>query len=189
MIQYHIDHNGYSTFVTLIDQSFQFVFRSLKTEWKELVFDYVYDWYDPDGGFGGGVPAFIPHAIDVYPLDDLDLTGKSITVAPKWTISASYKHTFDLPSGSVIESQIDSVYKTGYYLTWKPADEPLNYQEDYFKIDLSATYINPDGKWTFSTYVRNLMNYAEKQGYFGLPINQMTIGDPRTYGAVLSVRF
>lgn len=161
----------------------------LKTEWKELVFDYYYDWYDPDGGMGGTSAPWIPHAVDVYPLEDLVLTGKSMTVAPEWTIGASYKHTFNLVSGSIIESQIDTVYKTGYYLTWKPADEPLNYQEAYYKIDLSATYIHQNGNWTFSTYVRNLMNYADKQGYFGTPINQMIIGNPRTYGAVLSVRF
>jgi hypothetical protein len=53
-------------------------------------------------------------------------------------------------------------------------------------------YSSPDGKWTLSGYVKNLKNYAEKKSYFSMGMGgggSMMIGEPRTYGAVLSVRY
>jgi outer membrane receptor protein involved in Fe transport len=51
------------------------------------------------------------------------------------------------------------------------------------------TYNNPDGNWSLSVWGRNLTNYAEKRAYFGEPVYQMSVGNPRTYGAVLSAHF
>ena len=54
--------------------------------------------------------------------------------------------------------------------------------------DISAVYSHPDGKWGISGYAKNIFNYAEKRSY-GPDHNQMAIGDPRTHGAFLSVRY
>jgi hypothetical protein len=54
----------------------------------------------------------------------------------------------------------------------------------------NMAYNAPSGKWTLSAYVNNIENYAEKRTYMNAGGQGMLdIGDPRTYGAVLSVKF
>jgi hypothetical protein len=74
-------------------------------------------------------------------------------------------------------------------MSWKDSDYPYNYQEAFTNADLTGTYYNADGKWTFSVYVKNVRNYAEKRSYMGAPANEMRVGTPRTLGGVLSVKF
>lgn len=158
----------------------------MKSEWTDMVFDYVYDWRVTDSN---DLMSNEEGTVEVEYLEDIVLTGKSMTNSPEWTISASYKHIFNLANGGSLETQIDTVYKSEYELTWRWEDYPYNYQEAYHKTDLSATYIHSDGKWTLSAYARNVENYADKRGYFGDPVNEMRVGSPRTYGAILTVRY
>jgi hypothetical protein len=67
---------------------------------------------------------------------------------------------------------------------------PYNYQEPHYIINGNVTYTHSSGKWSLNAYIKNAMNYAVKTfwqnnaGSYSLGLN-----DPRTYGAVLSVRF
>jgi hypothetical protein len=137
-----------------------------------------------------GVPNWAtPEAIEIYPLEDEDYEGKPMTASPEWNITASYQHTFDLPNGGTLVPQVDLLYKGDYRLTWKDDDYPYNYQEAYYKLDLSMNYTHSDGKWSVTGYCRNVGDYAEKRSYFPEPVNESRIGQPRTYGAVFSVRY
>lgn len=157
----------------------------LKSEWTDLVFDYYYDYYVTEA-----IPRDAPaQVVEILPLDDRSYNGKPMTHSPDWTIGANYKHIFILPNGGSLETQINATYKSDYRLTWKDEDYPSNYQEAYHMIDLTANYIHSDGKWTLSAYVRNLENYAVKMGYAPMPMDETRVGSPRTYGAVLSVRY
>jgi hypothetical protein len=112
-----------------------------------------------------------------------------MTSSPKFTITLNYSHNFMFSNGSSVKFMLDTRYKTSYRLSWKKDDYVYNYQEPCHITGLSSIYSNSDGKWTFTGYVKNLENYAEKRGYMGDPINEMMVGNPRTYGAVLSVNF
>jgi iron complex outermembrane receptor protein len=159
----------------------------LKSEWKDLKFTFYYDW-DATGG-RGGPPGSAAVPIEIRPLLDRDYGGKPMTNSPELTISANYTHIFNLANGGSLETRIDALHKGEYKLSWKEEDYPYNHQEAYTTFDLSATYVHSDGKWTLSTYVRNVENYAEKRGYFPRPINETHVGTPRTYGAVLILRY
>jgi iron complex outermembrane receptor protein len=119
----------------------------------------------------------------------VDYNGLPMTSSPEWTINGSYSHRFSLWNGGNLEAKVDGQYKSDYKLSWRIKDEPYNYQESFFIFNANLTYNSPDGQWSISAYGRNLTEYAEKRSYFGEPVYQTGIGNPRTYGAVFSARF
>jgi iron complex outermembrane recepter protein len=161
-----------------------------KSKWTDLTFDYYYP-YGPSTSVGGpdAVSTDIVDNSVLVPLDTINYNGKAMMMTPPWNINFTYSHSFNFWNGSSLKAQISERYKSSYSLTWVDSDYPMNYQEASHKTDLSGTYTHSDGKWNFSAYVKNLENYAEKTGYMAGAVNQMTVGDPRTYGAVLSVKF
>ena len=162
----------------------------LKSEWTSLTFNYKYKWQI----IGSYMPAPPGNTSDtvgvtVGPLSALTLNGQSMMNSPKITANLIYRHDFSLWNGGDLRTQVDGRYKSSYKLTWKAEDYPYNYQEAYIKANFSAIYTHPNGIWTLTGYVRNIFKYADKTGYMGQPMYQTMIGDPRTYGGVLSVKF
>jgi iron complex outermembrane recepter protein len=158
----------------------------LKSEWTDLTFDYYYDYL-----IVGVMPGEPWGAENIVPADTVSYNGKPMTMSPPWSVTGSYSHNFNLPNGSYIKAQIDERYKAAYRLSWKDGDYPWNYQEACHLTDLTAIYTNSDGNWTLTGYVKNLENYAEKRMYMTPGGGQgiTTLGSPRTYGGVLSVKF
>lgn len=151
-----------------------------KSEWTDLYFDYYYEWtqvVDEETG-----------EIVTVPIEDVSYNGKSMANTPPLTISASYSHNFILWNGGSIKPTLNVRYQTDYRVSWPDADYPVNYQESYYLADFTAVYTHPNNKLNFSIYVRNIENYAVKRGYYGT-MKKLIIGEPRTYGAVLSLKF
>lgn len=136
----------------------------LKTEWTDLYLDFLYDWYTPDE----------------------DYNGKPMKNSPPWTISISYSHVFTLANGGTVNTRVDSRFRTAYKLTYRESEYPNNYQETFHIEDVNVVYSDPQGKWSFTAYSKNIFNYAEKKRYTN---NSLSIGDPRTYGCILSLKF
>ncbi|MBN1627062.1 MAG: TonB-dependent receptor [Deltaproteobacteria bacterium] len=114
--------------------------------------------------------------------------------APKYSITASYQHRFDLSGGGSLLARIDPRYKAKSILQFQPSGlegfdtEKLNTEPAHLMADVSLNYSNASGNWSLNSYVKNVTNHAEKTGFY-MGINYMQIGNPRTYGAVLSVKF
>ena len=114
--------------------------------------------------------------------------------APKYSITASYQHMFDLSGGGSLLARIDPRYKTKTTLQFQPSDlagfdtDKLNTEPAHFMADVSLNYSSASGNWSLNSYVKNITNHAEKTGFY-MSVKNMQIGDPRTYGAVLSVKF
>jgi iron complex outermembrane receptor protein len=132
-------------------------------------------------------------------LEDLVYTGKPLTFTPEWTVNAAYEHSFNLPNGADLVARIDSRYQSSMFINFMetasamtpqgPVEVDLagyNEQEAYTQTNCSLTYAHPDGKWTLGAYVKNIEDYAVKKN---LMFARLMIGPPRTYGAVLSVRY
>ena len=134
-------------------------------------------------------------------LEDIEYTGKELTFTPDWTINAAYSHNFELANGGVLTARIDSRFQSSFRILWNDEycesagpGQPIYYysytghneQEAYHISNLSMTYIHPDGKWTLGGYIKNLENYAVKRSLIQGTLN---IGPPRTYGAVLTVKY
>jgi iron complex outermembrane recepter protein len=118
-----------------------------------------------------------------------DYTGKSMMNTPPWTVNLSWDHSFNLFNGAIIRTSLSTKIRTAYRLSWADSDYPVNYQEGYHMDDVQAIYTSPEGMWSLSGFVKNIWNYAEKRMYMNGPGNIMSIGNPRTYGSVLSVKF
>jgi iron complex outermembrane receptor protein len=139
----------------------------IDSEWTDLYFDYYYD--------------------DEY--EDTSYNGKPMKNTPPWTVNASYDRRFNLPNGGDLSGRVDLKYQTGYRLTWMDGDYPYNWQETHFMGDISAVYTSPDGQWTLSGYVKNITDYAEKRMYNSAGDASLSIGNPRTYGAIFTVKY
>jgi iron complex outermembrane receptor protein len=142
----------------------------LDAQWETLSFHYYWSMYWPDENYEGLTP----------------------TNSPKWSVTGNYEHVFMLGGFGTLTPRIDLYYKSEYSMIWNPADkDPLGYgvQEAYTTFDLSAALDHSSGRWSLNAYCKNVTNYAVKKSYMGMMSYTMMIGDPRTYGASLSVRF
>jgi len=114
--------------------------------------------------------------------------------APKYSITASYQHMFMLSSGGGLTMRIDPRYKSKATLQFQPSalagfdTDKLNTEPAHIMADVSLNYSSVSGNWSLNSYVKNITNHAEKTGFY-MGVNYMQIGDPRTFGAVLSVKF
>jgi iron complex outermembrane receptor protein len=150
----------------------------MHSEWTDLYFDWEHElqW---DATVGGQVP-----------LEDSDYSGKPMTNTPEWTINLTYNRNFNLWNGGVLKASATVKYQSAYNLSWNEEDEPYNYQEAHFMENASLAYNHPGGTWSLSTYCNNITNYAEKRNYMNAGgMGMLNISDPRTYGAVLTVKF
>jgi len=151
----------------------------LNSEWADLVFDYEAEY--TDALVGGQVVQVL--------VEDVSYNGKPMTNTPPWTVTINYSHNFIMNNGSAIKAGFNARYQTEYRLSWRDSDYPYNVQETHRLIDLSAVYINPDGKISLSAFVKNLENYAVKRRYMAGGRGGMSIDVPRTYGIALTMKY
>lgn len=121
-----------------------------------------------------------------WPGDGADYEGETRILSPAWTTNLGYEHNFELGIFGTLAPHIDFMYKTHYLLDFQPTTLPVSYQESYYMVNGNATFIHASGIWTLNAYIKNATNYAAKTMMMG---SSISINDPRTYGAVLSVKF
>lgn len=127
-----------------------------------------------------------------YP-PDAYLEGQELNNSPEWTITANYQHTFELNTGAIILPKVSVRYETEKTLAFQPNQteypdfdlEKLNLEPTHHMTDFSLMYSNPTSQWNINAYVKNIENHPEKNG---LMRNDMRVGEPRTYGVVLSIQ-
>jgi len=113
------------------------------------------------------------------------------------TISAFYEHMFNLRGGSSLSARIDGRFESAHLTQNLHADWLALGYGQYVDVgsrttgNLSCTWSSNGGRYSVSAYVRN---FTDKQ-YIGYTVlgdpTSLLVGwtDPRTYGALLSVRF
>ena len=142
----------------------------LKDEWTKMDFIWYY-WY-------------------MY--QNFSYTGERNINSPEHSITFAYTHKFHLQNGGVLSTRIDTRYQSEYIVNYSKLDYPWSLQEDHKISNFTAVYSSPDGKWSLSGYVKNIENYATKRSYSIVGFqgeSEMRIGPPRTYGAILTVRY
>jgi iron complex outermembrane receptor protein len=158
----------------------------IESEFYDLYFEWEYEEqlstvYDANG---------IPIGVEWVPHPDVDYSGKPMTNTPPWTINLNYTHNFTLWNGGTLKPAVSVKYQTGYNLSWKDEEHPWNYQETHHMLNASMVYTSPGDMWSLSAYVNNIEDYAEKRQYMSVAgRGRLSIGDPMTYGATLSIRF
>lgn len=113
-----------------------------------------------------------------------------------WSIDPSYRHTFSLPGGQSLTFMAEALFRSSHLVTdFGPSQVAL---EPYLRND-STVRGNVSLGWQFlpnatlNAYVRNVTDERYKT-YIGLTSTVPTgniaqLSDPRTFGAVLSVKF
>jgi iron complex outermembrane receptor protein len=113
------------------------------------------------------------------------------------TISANYEHVFSLPGGSTLSARIDGRYESAHLTQNLHADWLAMGYGQYVDVgsrtigNISGTWSSNGGRYSISAYVRNFTdeNY-QSYGVAGDPTSlSVNWVDPRTYGAMFSVRF
>jgi len=117
--------------------------------------------------------------------------GAYKTHSPEWAIAAGYEHSFYLPNGGSLKARVDTRYETKQYITFAldpmyDLDESVNIDPAHSISNASLVFAAPSGKYSVTTYVKNIENYATKDQILG---ETMRIGSPRTWGIQLSVKY
>jgi iron complex outermembrane recepter protein len=145
---------------------------------EQVIITYTYQ--------GQQSPMFPPVTVDA---------GKPLNNAPEWSIVLGYEHRFDLASGATITPAFNARYTSEYYLEFYPDQSnvppgmdvnKVNTQTAHYTVDANINYSHYTGKWNFNAYIKNITNYAEKNGFMR---GDLRLGYPMTYGGVLSVNF
>lgn len=114
--------------------------------------------------------------------------GMQLTNSPEYAITFSYEHEFTLNNGGSITPRVDSRYETESRLSFLDTTR-FSVEPDHHISNCSLKYGAPDGKWSINFYLKNIENHPEKIGYPPFGASFVSLGAPRTYGAVLSMQF
>jgi iron complex outermembrane receptor protein len=114
-----------------------------------------------------------------------------------YTITANYEHVFNLPGGSILSARIDGRFEAAHLTADLHVDFLRLGYAQYAYVgsrtigNLSAAWASNDGRYSVSAYVRNFTDKQYPAYTVGGNLNALQVNwnDPRTYGAVLSVRF
>ncbi len=175
----------------------QFVVSSIrKLESKGAEFDV--SWASPLSGLNlsGGVTYAFTNIEEFGESGDLDLFAADrlndrLSFAPLWSGVASASYTAPLSAslqfrGSITE-KYNSSYNTGSDL------DPRKLQGAYGLLNARLGIGAVDGKWTVEAWGANLTNKGIYQVAFDAPFQfeqiDAFLGDPRTYGITLRVKF
>lgn len=152
----------------------------------------------PGTPYGPGTNCFGPGVID--------RSGVALTLAPEWTESLGYEHSFNFSNGSSLAFNGSIRFVSEAQTTVEPIRtagqvQPETNQEAYHKSDARLTYTSTGGTWTVSAFVNNIENIAVKQFLQGIPagppgaapfnppIFRTQLSPPRTYGLNAGVKF
>ena len=115
-------------------------------------------------------------------------SGFPIARTPKWTGSAGIDQSFKVGEGNIIAAA-DVTFASSRYLSTEFV--PVEKAPFYALLNASLTY-NPTPRWSLTGFVRNI---NDGRSYTFNFVNNFAgvyaahIGEPRTYGARLSVNF
>jgi outer membrane receptor protein involved in Fe transport len=150
-----------------------------------------------------------PVTQEFWDMSAIDYSGMDATFSPHWTANATFTYTIPLWNGGTLSPEFDTRYQTSYkmyFLNQILGTDRVNgqivklvtdvtksaVQEPYHLSNFSMVYADPTGKWTLTGYVKNIEDYAVKRSVFSNGPNglgELTIGPPRTFGGILSVKF
>ncbi|MFT3907479.1 MAG: TonB-dependent receptor [Steroidobacteraceae bacterium] len=108
--------------------------------------------------------------------------GLTLQNSPKWTLNATYSHTFSLTNGSTLTPRVNGVYKTRYWTAGgqsaNAVDPGDSYQEAYALWNAYLTWQSSDGKFSVAGNVKNIANKPIMTDYGG---TYVALDAPRTF--------
>lgn len=125
---------------------------------------------------------------------------------PKWSLTGTYEHHFDLGGGAELVPSAKAHYESSSVLRpiAQSALTPADMRPSFTKWDFELGYVAPESKWRLTAYVDNATNKAVvgtgTSGTVSLPIwyrpatnatgvRYAVIEAPRTYGVRFNAKF
>ena len=123
------------------------------------------------------------------PSNGLDLSGKRMQNAPKFTFTGNYSHTFDLVGGATIVAHGETRYESGQWVDYRLS--PGSYVSGFWRHSADVTYNAPQDRWSVGAFIRNISNNGSPiVAVSGLgPFEVAQPLPPRTYGVRATTRF
>lgn len=123
----------------------------------------------------------------------VDCSGQQLIAAPRWSGTLAWDHAFGLGSGASVLTHIDAQFASSRWLSLDFL-APQERAPSYVVETASVTYAPPRGRWELTAFVRNISNrpvftIGGLNPWYPGGVVGATIGDPRTYGASLTVNF
>lgn len=136
--------------------------------------------------FGQSAPLFAPDiATPLYRLNN------RLSFAPLWSGVVSATYTTPITAKLTLHTSVSEKYSSSYN-TGSDLD-PLKLQGAYGLLNARLGIGAPDGRWTVEIWGENLVNKGYYQVAFDAPFQYEQIdaflGDPRTYGVTLRVKY
>jgi outer membrane receptor protein involved in Fe transport len=125
-----------------------------------------------------------------------DLGTSEVPSVPRWTLTASYVHTFSLPGGSSLDARGALRTYAGSYTGLESAPNAPGptpppgadaYQPSFAIGDLSLTWNSSADMYSVTAYARNIGDKLYKYDYDGT--GSVYLGAPRTFGAMFKIRW
>jgi len=114
------------------------------------------------------------------------------------SISPSYTHTFDLPSGQTLSLGLEALYRSAFDVNAATQVDESAGLRRYFRVDDQLTG-NVNATWkladniSLSAYVRNVSDERYKTflnvSSTATIVGAVVVSEPRTFGAVLNIGF
>jgi iron complex outermembrane recepter protein len=161
------------------------------------------DWLTPLSGLtlSGGVvyaDTLITSFGDALYLFAANRLNDRLSFSPLWSGVASAAYRVPLSSSLTLRVSADEKYSSSYN-TGSDLD-PIKLQGSYGILDARIGIGPPDGKWAFEVWGQNLTDKGYFQVAFDAPFQGLAVpgvnnqidsfvGDPRTFGATVRVKF
>ena len=115
-----------------------------------------------------------------------NLAGAVQPHSPDFSATFGYTRTlFRFASGTAVAAGAEAFYTTGYWVNPVQDSTLYGWQSNYWMENARLSVNSADGRWSLTAFVRNIGDYAVKESV--LPAQ--SIGDPRTFGVTVGVKW
>lgn len=123
-------------------------------------------------------------------LPDVDLSGNTTRMSPRWSVNVHPEYTFDLGGSGTIALAANYAYRSKQFHS-EFNDDRLS-QDAYSIVDANLMWRDADEKYSVNLWVKNLTDELVWGGSYAIATSRTiggTLMPPRTYGVTLGVEF
>jgi iron complex outermembrane receptor protein len=121
---------------------------------------------------------------------DMDLSGLSTRMSPRWTFNLNPTYDFDVGNGGTVTLGTNLAYRSKQYHT--EFNDPRLSQPAYAMWDANILYKAPGGRLRINAWVKNITDETVYAGSFSVSTSRAiggTLMPPRTYGVTAGYSF
>lgn len=118
-----------------------------------------------------------------------DISGNRLTRAPKWQLSLSAKHDWDMAIGA-LSAQVGYRYQSSVFFLETQQDKPTYRGDSWSNFDARVALKPADSNWEVAAFVQNITDerhFSQVTAFFGLPNG--ALNEPRKIGVQVNWKY